>query len=311
MLPLEPPPATPTTTSISPPAPVTPAPPVTVTQTVTSTPAPTPIEVKLEQPGGDAAVWVPIATLVAALIAAIFLTINETLKRHREDRRQWDREIRDICVSCMTAADTIVSTLSLKTSAEMEREINKWQSEVESIPVMSAPAAFLSRIDPRGKRSRDAYEKFKNRLTDYEKMVYTHVQNIDKRSDSLKTILSNYEVLSLIAHVDTANAAARLHAVCRAAIAESVSTPSSEKRDLTKHIADIESARLLLVSTVRSDLRSLHAIPTVHHEKLISDVFYYRFLPNWAQDVYYRRRGRKRFEVQPKQSTPATGHSGS
>jgi hypothetical protein len=54
---------------------------------------------------------VPLATLVAALVAGSFLTWNEHLKRKREDRRQWDKEIRDLCVEISTHTNAIVQAM--------------------------------------------------------------------------------------------------------------------------------------------------------------------------------------------------------
>lgn len=62
----------------------------------------------INQPNQGLGGWaVPVATLVAALIAATFLTINEALKRRREDRRQWDKEVRDLCVSASHISDAL------------------------------------------------------------------------------------------------------------------------------------------------------------------------------------------------------------
>ncbi|MGV0675690.1 hypothetical protein ABQE62_05790 [Mycolicibacterium fortuitum] len=64
-----------------------------------------------DTPGLDG--WaVPIATLFAALIAATFLTINEALKRRTEDRRQWDKEVRDLCVSAVGASNQLSEIIS-------------------------------------------------------------------------------------------------------------------------------------------------------------------------------------------------------
>ncbi|WP_141717342.1 hypothetical protein [Nocardia altamirensis] len=50
---------------------------------------------------------IPLATLIAAVVAGIFLTLNEHLKRKREDRRQWDKEVRDLCVDALRIADEL------------------------------------------------------------------------------------------------------------------------------------------------------------------------------------------------------------
>lgn len=55
------------------------------------------VNITNEAPDAGLHGWaVPIATLAAAAVAGIVLSINEVLKRRREDRRQWDKEIRDI-----------------------------------------------------------------------------------------------------------------------------------------------------------------------------------------------------------------------
>jgi hypothetical protein len=54
---------------------------------------------------------IPIATLIAALIAATFLTINEALKRRAEDKRQWDKEVRDLCVNAVSASNQLSQIL--------------------------------------------------------------------------------------------------------------------------------------------------------------------------------------------------------
>jgi hypothetical protein len=55
---------------------------------MTSTTAvPQPLQVHVDQATSYA---IPLATVGAAIVAAIFLTLNEALKR-REDRRQWDK----------------------------------------------------------------------------------------------------------------------------------------------------------------------------------------------------------------------------
>lgn len=122
-------PLPPTPTITAPPA--TPAQPPPVTVTTTATVLVPPPEVNITNPPADSGPdgWaVPIATLIAALIAATFLSINEALKRRREDRRQWDREIRDYCAQLFTLADEVTSLcLDLAELKYVERErANVW-----------------------------------------------------------------------------------------------------------------------------------------------------------------------------------------
>jgi hypothetical protein len=85
----------------------------------TAVPVPTPsqlvpdqIKIVVEQHSNGTVWWaIPLATLIAALVAGGFLTWNEALKRRREDRRQWEREIRDMCVTATQAASGLIMLL--------------------------------------------------------------------------------------------------------------------------------------------------------------------------------------------------------
>jgi hypothetical protein len=101
----------PTTTSPTSPSPTTlpSSPPLTITSTV-QVPSP---DAPVGQVDQGLHGWaIPIATLIAALIAATFLTINEALKRRAEDKRQWDKEVRDLCVSAIAISNQMIEILS-------------------------------------------------------------------------------------------------------------------------------------------------------------------------------------------------------
>lgn len=105
-------PSTPAPTSTQPPPSSTALPsppPVTITSTVQVPSSNVPVSQANPGLGGWA---VPIATLIAALIAAIFLTINEVLKRRTEDKRQWDKEVRDLCVSAVSTSNQLSAIIS-------------------------------------------------------------------------------------------------------------------------------------------------------------------------------------------------------
>lgn len=69
---------------------------------------------------------VPVATLVAALITAAVVMWNEGRKRRREDRRQWDAEIREWTLEILDAAQELDHFLfRLRTSVHTPKFVPK------------------------------------------------------------------------------------------------------------------------------------------------------------------------------------------
>lgn len=125
-----------------PPPPTFPTPPPASTVTVTSTVVAPPPQVNITIPPANQGLngWaVPIATLIAALVAAIFLTINEAIKRGREDRRQWDSEVRKVCVAACATAEKLHHELlyfqhnSPPPGPDFDRWVEEWTPDANML----------------------------------------------------------------------------------------------------------------------------------------------------------------------------------
>lgn len=264
-------------------------PPATVTTTSTVIVPPPNVTVTPTADTGLHGWAVPIATLVAALIAATFLTINEMLKRRREDRRQWDKEIRDQCIECMKAADVIAEGLDLPPDLDIESVLADWSREVDALRTRSRLYMAIQGINPLRKQARESFLQLFGSFDGSQKVVIDHTARRSKRTAALEKIRASYETLALMADVETTNCAAQLHSVCAEAIRFSSERRSDDESGIEAYRAMIKDARLNLIVIVRTNIRSPLGTPEQHHENLKQSSWVYRNLPRAGQRIYHRR----------------------